>query len=85
MLGLTSRTSKHRQIGERPLKFRTDPNWLNPSSDRQAIFYRELNKIRKASLSYGCPELLDGIAQLFEHEANSMRKQSDPKKQQGAS
>merc|ERR1712131_447951 len=53
--------------------------------DRQAMFYRELNKIRKASLSYGCTELLDGIAQILEHEANNMRKQSDPKKQQGAS
>ena len=58
---------------------------FNSLSDRQAMFYRELNKIRKASLSYGCPELLDGIAQILEHEANNMRKQSDPKKQQGAS
>ena len=57
---------------------------FNSLSDRQAIFYRELNKIRKASLSYGCPELLDGIAQILEHEASNMRKQSDAKKQQGA-
>ena len=26
-------------------------------------------------MSYGCPELLDGIAQILEHEANNMRKQ----------
>ena len=56
---LTKKSHQHNDSATNILK-------LSPSYSHQhdtRMLYRELNKIRKTPLSYGCAELLDGIAQ----------------------
>lgn len=41
-------------------------------------FYKELNRIRKAALSLGFVELLDGLASIFERELLSLQSTANP-------
>ena len=36
--------------------------------ERQQNFYKEINKIRKAALSYGFPDLIDALAEVLARE-----------------
>lgn len=36
--------------------------------DKMPIFYKELNKVRKAALSFGFYELFEGLAQMLQRE-----------------
>lgn len=39
--------------------------------DKMPIFYKELNKVRKAALSFGFYELFEGLAQMLQRELNN--------------
>ncbi len=36
--------------------------------EKMPIFYKELNRVRKAALSFGFYELLEGVAQMLQRE-----------------
>ena len=46
--------------------------------DKQQQFYKELNRIRKAALSFGFIELLEAIAQMLERECTMLPGTSHP-------
>ncbi|RXG60573.1 von Willebrand factor A domain-containing protein 9 [Armadillidium vulgare] len=46
--------------------------------DKHASFYKELNRVRKAALMYGFPELLNGLANLLERECYNLPSSTHP-------
>lgn len=43
--------------------------------EKSQIFFKELNRVRRAALSFGFYELLDGLAKLLERERNTLNNQ----------
>ena len=45
--------------------------------EKMPIFYKELNKVRKAALSFGFYELFDGVAQMLQREMTNHNNMSN--------
>lgn len=46
--------------------------------EKMPIFYKELNKVRKAALSFGFYDLFEGLAQMLNRELNSPSTANNP-------
>jgi len=46
--------------------------------DKMPIFYKELNRVRKAALSFGFYDLFEGIALMLQRELNNMSSTNNP-------